>query len=331
MDLIQKYKDIVRGRGLRVVYPEGNDERLIRAAAECVRENLARPTLLGKPDEIAQKAREAGVALNGVQVLDPGASDKVTGYAELYVKGRDDMSVKVAARLVRKPFAFGAMMLKAGDADLFVGGATVPTAIVIQAASLCAGFEPGISTPSSFFLMDCPQAGPGGAKQMLYADCAINISPNARELAEIAVCTARTAKSLLGREPKTALLSFSTHGSASHADAEKVIEATKLAREMAPGFVFDGELQLDSAISPKVAAKKCPDSPIAGQADVFIFPDLDAGNIAYKLTQYFGGAKAIGPILQGFAKPASDLSRGASVEDVVSATAILGVMAGKGT
>jgi phosphate acetyltransferase len=217
---------------------------------------------------------------------------------------------------------YGAQMVNMGDADAMVAGAVAATANVIQAAGLCIGYADGISTPSSYFLMVMPDE-----QVLLFSDCAVNIQPNAAELADIAAASAKTAEALFSDAPKVAMLSFSTKGSASHEDTDKVSEATRLAQEKLPDMAIDGELQVDSAIVPRVAKKKAADSAVAGQANVLIFPDLDAGNIAYKLTQYLGGAKAIGPILQGFAKPVSDLSRGSSVENIVAVTAITAVQA----
>jgi len=208
-----------------------------------------------------------------------------------------------------------------------VGGIANATASMIQAATLTIGFQPGINTPSSFFVMIIPSFRGEENVPIIFADCAVNIQPDARQLAEIGVASARNTRCLLGIEPRVAFLSFSTKGSANHADADKVIEAVKIAREIEPSCLMDGELQGDAALIPSVAAKKVKESSVAGRANVLIFPDLDAGNIAYKLVQWLGGARAIGPILQGFAKPVSDLSRGASVDDVVGVTAITSVQA----
>jgi len=323
MDLVEQFKEKARQQPCRIVYPEGDDERMTAAAVACVKEGVAVPVLVGKADKVAAAAQAAGVDLSGIEIVEPKSSGKLDAYAASYVSARDNVSESVAKRILGRPMLFGAMMVAAGDADSMVAGAANPTARVIEAGGLTIGYAEGISAPSSIFIMVVPECLGEKDKIFIFADPALSISPTTAELAEIAVTSGRTAQALLGIDPKIALLSFSTKGSASHEDVDKIIEATRRAQEMAPDLSIDGELQADTAVSPRVAAKKAPDSPVAGQANVLVFPDLDAANMAYKLVQYLGNAAALGPLLQGFAKPIADLSRGATVEDIVGTTAIM--------
>ncbi|MFH1571448.1 MAG: phosphate acetyltransferase [Gemmatimonadota bacterium] len=321
MDTSQQFAERARQAPKRIVLPEGDDARMVAAAVRLKEEGIAHPVLLGSAAAVAAAAAEAGGQLAGVEVVDPAADGRMARYVEGYAAKRE-VSPGLARRLVRKPLYFGAMMVAEGDADGGVAGLASTTTSVIQAAALCIGYAPGASQASSLFIMELP-----GREPLVYADAAIVPQPSARELAEIAVTTARSARALLGIEPLVALLSFSTYGSAAHPDVDKVRQATALAREMAPDVALDGELQADAALSPRVAARKGATSAVAGHANVLVFPDLDAANIAYKLTQYLAGAKAIGPIMQGFARPFNDLSRGATVEDVVTVAAIAVVKA----
>jgi len=331
MDIIEKFKEQAKADPRPIVFPEGDDERVVRAAEAVAAEGIARPIVLGDGEKVKALAESSGVSLASVEVVDPRGSSDLEKYAEIYHERKPEVSAKVAARLLRRPLLFGAMMVSVGDADGFVGGVANATARVIEAGGLAVGYQPGISGPSSFFIMVVPEFMGEKDKVLVYADAAVAVCPSARELAEIAVTSGRTARSLLGLEPRVALLSFSTKGSASHEMVDKVVEATRMAQEMAPDLAIDGELQADAALVPRVAEKKAKDSKVAGRANVLIFPDLNAGNIGYKLTQYIGGARAIGPLMQGFAKPINDMSRGATVDDLVSVAAVTVVQAQKGS
>jgi phosphate acetyltransferase len=323
MDIISSFREKVQGRNLTVVLPEGRDERILQAARRLKDENIAQPIVLGKPEQIEAAIEKAGVTLDGIETINPKESDKLDGYAETYSRHREGISVAVARHVVVKPLFYGGMMVACGDADTAVGGVASATATLIQAGVLTVGLAPGIQTPSSYFLMVIPDFLGEKDKAFIYADCAVNVDPTAEALADIALASALSARRILGQEPRVALLSFSTRGSGSGPSVEKVREALKIARTREPNLAIDGEFQADSAIVPRVAAKKVKDeSSVAGRANVIIFPDLNSGNIAYKLTQYMAGAQAIGPFLQGFAKPITDLSRGATVEDIM-ATVIL--------
>lgn len=330
MSVIGQLKEKAKKDPKRIVLPEGEEERILRAAEISFREGIAHPILLGDEDTILRRASDLGVGLKGVIILNPEESPDLERYASLYCEIRKEKNVneRIAKRILRKSLYFGAMMVRAGDADGMVAGAVNLTASVIRAGSLIIGLQSGISTPSSFFVMSVPNFEGGEKGVCLFADAAVNPDPNPFQLADIAISSARSAKLLLGWEPRVAMLSFSTKGSAYHPLTKKVIEATEIARKKAPDLLIDGEFQADAALIPTVAKRKVKgESPVAGRANVLIFPDLNAANIAYKLVQYMGKAEAFGPILQGFSRPISDLSRGASAEDIAGAIAIVCVEA----
>ncbi len=322
MAIIDKIKAKAKANVKHIVLPEGEEIRNIQAAAMIVEQGLAKLTLLGNPDKVKEVA--AGVNLEGVAIIDPATSEKSAEYANMLfeIRKAKGMTEEQAANLVKDPMYYGVMMVKAGDADGLVSGAIHSTGDMLRPALQIIKSKPGIKTVSSCFLMECPNKAYGDDGVMIFADCAVNIDPDAEQLANIALGAADSARALAGIEPRVAMLSFSTKGSAKHDNVTKVQEATRIAKEMAPDLMLDGELQLDAAIVEKVGQLKAPGSKVAGHANTLVFPDLGAGNIGYKLVQRLAGAEAYGPILQGIAKPCNDLSRGCSAEDIVATVAI---------
>ena len=325
MSLLDQIKAKAKANPQTIVLPESVDERTIKAAVAINNEGIAKVVLLGATDAVQTSATNLGVSLEGIAVIDPVTTDKLPEYAEKLAEIRKSkgMTIDEAKGLLVNPLYFGAMMVKLGEADGMVAGAINTTGDVLRPALQIIKTTPGISTVSSCFLMILPTPEYGQDGVMIFADCAVNPNPTAEQMAEIAYASAQSAKSIGSiAEPKVAMLSFSTKGSAKHELVSKVQEATKIAKERYADLVVDGEFQADAAIVPKVGASKAPGSDVAGKCNVLVFPDLQSGNIAYKLVQRLAGAEAIGPVLQGIAKPVNDLSRGCSVEDIVNTTAI---------
>lgn len=322
MTIIRRFIEQLRGRSLSVVLPEGKDERIISAARRITDQGIAESIVLGKRVDLEAAASRAGVPLDGITLIDPRQSGRLEAYAEIYAERRN-VTVDIARRVVRRPLYFAGMMVAGGDAHTMLAGVARPTSLVIQAGLVTVGLADGIATPSSFFLMILPEFQGERDRLFLFADCAVNVAPTPSELADVAIASEKSARRLLDREPRVAMLSFSTQGSASHVHVDRVAEALAIARRKAGHLKIDGELQADAALIVSVAARKVKQpGAVAGRANVLIFPDLNSGNIAYKLIQHMAGAQALGPFLQGFAKPISDLSRGASADDVV-ATAVI--------
>lgn len=343
MDFVEQLKEKAKAAGKKIVLCEGEDKRVVEAAAKIVREGIAKIILIGNAEECKRVAPE--IDTSGIELVDPATSANIDKYAEILFKAREGKINKktgapeyatvedAKAYLLKDRTMFGALILKAGDADGFVSGACHSTANTLRPGLQVIKTAAGIKTVSSSFIMVAPQGGnkyiPEGVA--LLADCAINIEPSAEELSDIAIATADTAKKIAGIEPRVALLSFSTKGSGNDdkffKSVPKVQEAVRLAREKAPALALDGEFQFDAAVAPEVGALKAPGSEVAGHANVFVFPNINAGNIGYKIAQRMGGWMAIGPVCQGFAKPLNDLSRGCNVDDIVATVAVTALQA----
>jgi phosphate acetyltransferase len=322
MDLLQAFREKAARKNGTIVLPEGFDERTLRAAAEI--KTMAKVVVLGVPDRIRAHAEGISVDLKGVELVDPTSDPNRDRFVNYLFEKREKkgMTHEQAEKALLDPLYFGATMVQFGLASGMVAGAANTTADVLRSALHVIGVRKGLSTVSSSFIMVVPDYM-GQDRVYLFGDCAVVPNPTAEQLADIAESTAFTRRSLIGDEPQVAMLSFSTKGSANHELADKVVEACRILKERGVDFAFDGEMQADAAIVPKIAASKAPGSSVAGHANVLIFPDLQAGNIGYKLVQRFAKAEAIGPVIQGLAKPVCDLSRGCSFEDIVNTAALV--------
>ena len=330
MELLDRIKQNARKHNMRIVLPEGYEERTITAADIAIQEELAQIILIGDPSEINSHAAKLGLKnISKATIINPKSHDKKDHYINMMVELRKSkgMTKEEASRLIEDPLYLGVLMIKNGDADGEVSGADHATGDVLRPAFHYVKTAPGISVVSGAFIMILKDKNFGENGVIIFADGAVHPNPNEKELAEIAVASAHTARAIAGFEPRIAMLSFSTKGSARHEMVDKVANATKIAKQMAPDLQIDGELQADAALVEAIGKSKAPGSSIAGRANVLVFPDLNAGNIAYKLVQRLAHAEAIGPVLQGMASPINDLSRGCSVSDIVSMIAITGIQA----
>lgn len=330
MNLMEKIWEKARNDKKKIVLPEGIEPRVIEATSKILKEGLADIVLLGDEAKIKSIAKDRNANIEGAQIINPEVSEKFEEYVQYFYDLRKSkgMTQEKARETMKNVLYYGTMMVKLGHADGMVAGSINTTGDLLRPALQIVKTAPGISVVSSTFVMILPEGSKYGDDGiLLFADCAVNPNPTAEELASIAVSTAKTAKALAGIEPRVAMLSFSTKGSAKHELVDKVVEATRIARELAPDLQIDGELQADAALVEKVGNLKAPGSSVAGKANVLVFPDLQAGNIGYKLVQRLAGAEAVGPVSQGFAKPINDLSRGCSSDDIVNVTAITAVQA----
>ncbi|OQY40014.1 MAG: phosphate acetyltransferase [Candidatus Cloacimonetes bacterium 4572_65] len=327
MDIVNQFKSKAKAIAGSIVLPEATDERTLQATETILKEGMAKVVLVGDITTISELAKEKGYDITGANIIDPNEFKDIDKYTEFFFKKREKKGITMeqAAEVVRTPLFFGALLVKFGEVNGMVAGAQNTTGAVLRAALQVVGVKPGLKTVSSSFIMVTPDFL-GEDKIFLFGDCAVVPNPTAEQLADIAISTAGTRKSLIGDEPKVALLSFSTKGSAEHELVDKVRAALKIVQDKNVDFQIDGEMQADAAIIPAIGSKKAPGSNVAGEANVLIFPDLQAGNIGYKLVQRFAKAEAIGPVIQGLAAPICDLSRGCSAEDIVNTSALVLLM-----
>jgi len=329
MSFVEQLLEQARKLNKKVVLPETEDARTLQAAATLVKEKICRVVLVGEPDQVRADARKCGADISGCEILSPRDETLAGPLAEKLYQYRKQkgLTLDQARELIKNPLYFGTMLQKEGMVDGYVAGATHTTADNLRPALQIIKAKPGLKTVSTCMIMVHPNPKFGENGVMIFADCGMVEMPTAEQLADIAIASAQTWRQLVGTEPRVAMLSYSTKGSANSSDTQKVLKATELVKQAAPGLCVDGEMQFDAALLPSVGERKAKGSPVAGRANVFVFPDLDAGNIGYKIAERLGGAQALGPLVQGMAKPAHDLSRGCSADDIVKVAAISAIMA----